>query len=296
MSTTLHYFMANRAEAQRLASGLGIASLPIETRPFPDGESFVRVGKSTSTALLYCSLDRPDAKMVPLLLAASALRDGGANRIVLIAPYLCYMRQDRAFSAGEAVSQRVIGKLIAASFDGLITVDPHLHRTPSLQAVAPGIVAITVSAAATIARTLATMTTPDTLLVGPDEESRQWVDAIAAPLGLDVMICTKTRRGDRTVEIALPDKSRASGRPVMLVDDIISSGGTLNACARLLRAGGATRISAVATHCLANGKDLDSLFENGIDPVRATDTIPGPAADISIAPALAEAICAHNFV
>lgn len=295
MTATLHYFAANEAEAQRLGTALGIIAQPVSVRQFPDGESLVRVERTEPTALLYCSLDHPDSKLMPLLLAASALRDGGASRLVLIAPYLAYMRQDKAFAPGEAVSQRVIGDLIASAFDGLITVDPHLHRTPSLNPVMPGIVTINLSAAESIARAIAPTTSSDTVLVGPDEESYPWVEAIARPLGLDMIVGTKTRHGDRKVDILLADRNRIAGRPALLVDDLISSGGTLIACAAQLLDAGATRVAAVATHCLASGHDLDTLRAHGVSPVLATDTVPGPVAGISMAPALADAIRSAGF-
>lgn len=295
MKATLHHFAENAAEAQRLTGALGIDCCAISVRHFPDGESLVRVGQSERTALLYRSLDTPNAKLVETLLAASALRDGGAQRVVLVAPYLAYMRQDIAFVPGEAVSQRVIGALIAGAFDGLVTVDPHLHRTPTLEAVVPGIAAVNVAAAATIARALAAIVTPDTVLVGPDAESRPWVEAVAAPLGLEVIVGRKLRHGDRKVEITLEDGGRLAGRPAILVDDLISSGGTLMTCAALLRGAGATTIGAVATHCLASPADLAALAQSGIAPVLATDTVPGPVAAIAMAPALAEAIRSHGI-
>lgn len=296
MTATVHFLAGYEAQARALAAQLGIACEPVAVRSFPDGESLVRVAKTAATALLYCSLDDPDAKLVRLLLAASALRDGGAVRVVLVAPYLGYMRQDRAFTEGEAISQRVIGTLIADHFDGLVTVDPHLHRTPSLGAAVPGIPAIDVSAAGTIAQALGETLSPDTLLVGPDSESRAWVEAVAAPLGLEVLVGEKVRHGDRSVEIVVPDIGRARGRPAMLVDDLVSSGGTLIACARLLLAAGASRVGAVATHCLASAADLEALAASGIEPVLATDTVPGPVARIAIAPALAAAIRDNNLI
>lgn len=296
MKAALHYFAANQGEAQRLAAALQLSSQPIAVRRFPDGESLVRVAASEPAALLYCSLENPDAKLVQLLLAASALRDGGAARLVLVAPYLGYMRQDQAFSPGEAVSQRVIGGLLASTFDALVTVDAHLHRTPQLGDVIPGIAAINVSAAATIVRALAPRVARDTVLIGPDAESRPWVEAVAAPLGLPTLVGRKVRHGDREVVITLPDLEQVAGRPAMLVDDLISSGGTLISCARQLRVAGAASIGAVASHCLASGDDLESLARHGIAPVLATDTVPGKVSTIAMAPALAEAIRQNYLV
>lgn len=296
MSASLHFLPGCEAAAMRLAAALGIDGRPVSVRRFPDGESLVQVAESGQTALLFCPLDHPDAKLIQVLLAASALRDRGATRVMLVAPYLGYMRQDMAFSPGEAVSQRLIGGLIARGFDGLVTVDPHLHRTARLEDVVPGIAALVVSAASTIAQAIAASVTADTILVGPDAESRQWVEAVAAPLGLETMIGEKRRLGDRKVEIVLPGTARAAARPAMLVDDLVSSGGTLLECARQLASAGAILRGAIATHCLADADDLAVLARGGIDRVLATDTVPGPASTIAMAPALAAAIRRAGWV
>ena len=81
---------------------------------------------------LVCTLDRPDAKMLPLLFAAAAARELGASQVGLVAPYLAYMRQDRRFKPGEAVTSREFARLLSGAFDWLVTVDPHLHRYASL--------------------------------------------------------------------------------------------------------------------------------------------------------------------
>ncbi len=83
------------------------------------------------------SLDRPNDKLIELLLAAEAARELGARHLTLVAPYLCYMRQDAAFRPGEAVSQRIDGRFLARSFDAVVTVDPHLHRTARLGDAVP---------------------------------------------------------------------------------------------------------------------------------------------------------------
>lgn len=290
MTITLHCYPGYEHPAKRLAEALGISCQPINIRSFPDGESLVRVSPSGEVALVYCSLDHSDAKLIQLLLTVAALRDCGAAQVILIAPYLGYMRQDTAFAPGEAVSQRVIGKLIASTFDGLVTVDPHLHRTPTLEQVVPGIPSVNVAGAPPIAKALEGKVAPETILVGPDEESRAWVAAVANPLGLEMMVGAKRRIDDCLAEITLPDAPRVRGRPVLLVDDMISSGGTLAQCAEKLRAAGAVIVGAVTSHCLAGPAQIAALRDSGVVSIEATDTIPGPLAKITMAEPLAKAV------
>jgi ribose-phosphate pyrophosphokinase len=283
--------------ARRLAECLAIPFGCVSVRHFPDGESLVSVGEAApDTAILYRSLDDPNAKLIELFLAASALRDCGTRRVILVAPYLAYMRQDIAFHPGEAVSQRVIGQMIASHFDALITVDPHLHRITRLEDVMPGIRAIAVPAAPALVAMLAQDLAPDTVLVGPDSESRQWVGQLATALGLDCIIGEKYRNGDRAVDLELPDVKQIAGRPALMIDDLISSGGTLLACAELLHKAGAIRVEAAASHCLASADDLARLARGGIARIRATDTVPGPAACAPIAPVLADALKASGLL
>lgn len=288
MTALLLGFAEGRAQARRLAKALDLDRGEISVHRFPDGEALVRIPRAASTVLLYRSLDRPDTKLVELLLAVSALRDGGARRIILVAPYLAYMRQDAAFRPGEAVSQRVIGALIANHFDALLTVDPHLHRTPTLGAAVPGIPAVAISAAPALASLVDLETNP--LIIGPDEESRVWTRCVAAATGLEWRVGTKTRTGDREVSLVIADAASLAGRDAVIVDDVISSGRTVAKAARALRAAGVRRIDAVATHCLGAPPDLAALVEAGIASVRSSDSISGPTARLHLAALLAAAI------
>jgi ribose-phosphate pyrophosphokinase len=284
----LFCFAETTEQAARLAQALGIPCHAIAVHRFPDGESLVRVDPAPSTALLYRSLDKPNAKLVELILAASALRGNGARRVILIAPCLAYMRQDQAFHRGEAVSQRVIGRLLAERFDALLTVDPHLHRTPSLASVVPGIEVAVLSAAAELSAALDPNDRP--LLVGPDGESRQWLQAVASLNGLDVLLGDKRRDGDRVLAIHFPEIERCRSRNVVLVDDLVSTGATMIEAAALLHRAGAARIDALATHCLAGPDELRGLARAGISSVRATDSVPGPAATLPLASLIADEV------
>ena len=264
-------------DAARLAARLGVPMHAIALHRFPDRELRVTVGPAAATTILYVPLDQPNDKLVALLFAAEALRREGAKRLVLVAPYLCYMRQDAAFQKGEAISQKVIGRLIAATVDRVITVDAHLHRTDSITSVFPGIEADDLSAMPAIADALrAAGFDRDSVVVGPDAESQAWVSALAGRLGTAWAVAQKTRHGDRSVDMTFADPKLVAGRPVLLIDDIVSSGGTLIACAKALVAAGATTIDAVITHALFAPELTLDFLQAGIRSIRSSHSVPHP--------------------
>ncbi|WP_454656221.1 ribose-phosphate pyrophosphokinase [Bosea beijingensis] len=224
----------NEAFAQRMADAGGWELGALETRRFPDGESYVRIlsdvaGKAVD---LVCTLARPDEGFLRLIFTADAARSLGARKVTLIAPYLSYMRQDRRFQTGEAVTSRTFARLVSSSFDRLITVDPHLHRYPALSALYT-IPTNTLHAAPLLADWIAAEVRSP-LIIGPDEESEQWVSAIAERAVAPWAVLRKIRHGDRSVDVDMPDLSEWRGRQPVLVDDIASSGHTLIEAARKL--------------------------------------------------------------
>jgi ribose-phosphate pyrophosphokinase len=278
-------------DARRLALLLGLPLQEIALHRFPDGEIRVAVGRAASTTIIYASLDQPNDKLLAILFAAEALRRAGARRLVLLAPYLCYMRQDAAFHEGEAISQKAVGRLIAGIVDRVITVDAHLHRTTDISAAFPGIEAENLSAMPAIAKALrAAGIDPATIVVGPDAESRPWVSDLAGRLGLAHTVAHKTRHGDRSVEIGFADPAQVTGRPVLLVDDIVSSGGTLIACAKALKSAGAIAIDAVITHSLFPSGMATEFTEAGIRSIRSTSSVPHPTNAIPLDDILAIAL------
>ena len=209
------------------------------------------VGPAAPTCIIYATLDRPNEKLLAIMFAAEALRRNGAERLVLLAPYMCYMRQDTAFLEGEGISQKVIGSLLAGTVDRIITVDAHLHRITNIREAFPGIEADNLSAMPAIAESLrAAGLDPRTIVVGPDAESRPWVNDLAERLGLTCAVAQKVRFSDRSVEVGFADPGLFAGHPVLLVDDIASTGGTLIACAKALAAAGAEAVDVIIIHAL----------------------------------------------
>jgi ribose-phosphate pyrophosphokinase len=283
-------------DARRLASRLSLPLREIELHRFPDGEIRVTVGPAGATTIIYAPLDQPNDKLIALLFAAEALRRAGAQRLVLLAPYLCYMRQDIAFHEGEAISQRAVGRLIAGVVDRVITVDAHLHRTTDIRAVFPGIEAENLSAMPAIANTLRSgRIDPATIVAGPDVESGPWVSDLAGRLGLAHIVARKIRHGDRSVDIGFEEAASIAGRPVLLVDDIVSSGGTLMVCAKALAAAGATVVDAVVTHALFPPEMQSEFAKAGIRSIRSTSSVPHPTNAIPLDDIFADALRREIF-
>ena len=275
-------------QARALAAEAGRAYDDVLVHRFPDGESMLRLPDALPPRVVLCrSLDHPNDKLIELVLAAAEARVLGAQHLTLVAPYLCYMRQDRSFHSGEAVSQRIIGNLLAEHFDALVTVDPHLHRVHSMEQTVPTGHSLALLATDPVGDVIG-QRVPGALLVGPDGESEQWVARAATRAGSDYVVGTKVRHGDRDVDIDL--QGDFEGRDVVLVDDVASTGRTLEVAARIIQAQGPASISVVVTHALFAGDALQRLEAVGIRNVWSTDSIPHPSNAIPLAPLLAGAL------
>lgn len=282
-------FEDEEAIAQRAAEAIDLPLARIQRHRFPDGELRLRLPDPLPPrVVIWRGLHQPNEKLIELLLAARTARQLGAQHLTLVTPYLAYMRQDIAFNPGEAVSQRIVGAFLAELFDAVLTVDPHLHRVATLEEAIPVRDAIVLSGAPLLADHIATQRR-DVLLVGPDEESQQWVAQAAQRHGWHSGVCHKTRHGDREVDIVLPDLP-VSGRAVVLMDDVASSGYTVAQAARALLRAGAASVDVAVTHALFAAGAIDLLREAGVGQVWSTDAIPHASNAVSIVPAVAQAL------
>lgn len=259
-------------------------------RQFPDGESYVRLLTDVRDrdVVLLCTLDRPDTKVLSLFYAAAAARDGGARSTGLVAPYLAYMRQDKAFHPGEAVTSRIFAGLLSEAFDWLITVDPHLHRYPSLDSVY-SIPNQVVSATEPIAQWL-NRNVADPVLIGPDEESAQWVSRIATLAGAKSAVLRKTRRGDFDVSIDAAALDHLDAGTPVLIDDIASSARTLIQAVELVKKSGLRAPICVVVHPIFAGDSYDRLLDAGVPQVVSTNTVSHASNAIDISSGLGEAV------
>jgi ribose-phosphate pyrophosphokinase len=274
------------ALATRVDGEVGGATI----RAFPDGESYVRIEGEIAgrTLVAICTLDRPNEKTVPLLLLAATARELGAARVGIVAPYLAYLRQDRRFLPGEGVTSVHFARLLSGVADWLVTVDPHLHRHGSLAELYT-IPARALHTAPLVAAWLRRHV-PDAVLIGPDVESTQWVAAIAEQAGLPHLVLQKIRRGDREVEVSVPDGDGWRDRTPVLVDDIISTGHTMVATIDHLRRLGARPAVCVGIHAVFAEGAHRALLDAGAAGVVTTNTIPHPSNEIDVVDLLAGGI------
>lgn len=283
----------NDAMAADIAALTGAERGDLETRRFPDGESHVRIRSDVrgKRAALVCTLARPDEQIMPLVLAAGALRDWGARSVVLVAPYLAYMRQDAHFESGDALSAAHFARLLSAHFDALVTIDPHLHRIRDLREIYT-IPARAAHAAPLLGEWIAT-NVRNPLLIGPDSESSQWVAAAASVANAEYVVLSKVRRGDRAVDLVWPDLAPHIGITPVLLDDIAASGETLVRAAEGIVARGFVKPICVIVHAL-----LDAAAETRLAPmcrrVVSTNTVLHDSNAISVAAPVAGLIWPHD--
>jgi ribose-phosphate pyrophosphokinase len=280
----------NEGLADGLARALGGETGRLVTRHFPDGETYLCLETTLAgrSVALTCTLAHPDDKVLPLLFAASAARDLGASRIGLIAPYLAYMRQDRRFRAGEAITSNYFGRILSHHFDWLVTVDPHLHRHTALGEVFS--IPTRVAHAAPVISAWIRRELQKPLLIGPDAESEQWVMAVARDAAAPHVTAQKVRRGDLDVEVSIPDLAVWRDHTPVLVDDIISSGRTMIEAVGQVRRAGMPPPVCIGVHGIFAGQAFDELMAAGAARVITVNTIPHPTNAIDITPLLGEAV------
>jgi ribose-phosphate pyrophosphokinase len=263
----------NEPLAAELARAVGGTVGAVETRRFPDGETFVRILSDVAgrDAILVAQLHKPDDKFLPLAFLAATARDLRARRVGLVAPYLAYMRQDRAFSRGEGVTARYFASLVSHAADWLVTVDPHLHRQHALSDLYTIPVHVVHAAGAIAAFIRAHY--PNAVLIGPDHESEQWVAAVAKEARVPFIVLRKERRGDRDVRLVRPDLTPARGRMPIVIDDIVSTGRTMIAVARQLQSEGHQAPVCIGVHAVLDHEANHALYAAGITRLVTCNTV-----------------------
>ena len=302
--------------AEKLAPILGMEHVALESRRFPDGEAYVRVPAESidsvrSEAVVLVSNTFPDSGILQTLLLLGAIRDvrkgdlsslkgewsGGSEDVgpgvFLAIPYYGYARQDKRFSVGESISAKIVTEVVSKYCDGIAILD--LHAPEVLEGMDVPIEFV--SSMPEIADRLQNGVSPDFIL-SPDKGAISRATEVAGLIGCDFSYLEKTRIDAHTIEHT-PKDLDVSGKVVAIVDDMISTGGTICRASDALRRQGATEVHAACTHGLFTGGALSRLA-NHVDGVYTTDSLPNPRASVSAAPALARGLSslmdkvAHN--
>lgn len=259
--------------ARKLAKKLKAKFSPLTIKSFPDGDIYLKFNTSLKgKKLIIVQSFQPDSDMslFDVIFAAHTAKDLGAKKIILVAPYLAYMRQDKRFHPGEAISSRIMAKLLNNSVDRIITIDPHLHRYKSLKDIFR-IPAKKLTANSLIAEYIIRKIKRP-VIIGPDWESNQWADVIAQRVGSQSTVLQKTRFTSRRVEERMKKKIDCTGKDVVIVDDIISTGHTMAEAAKKARKLGARTITAIGVHGLfVSGTGI--LKKAGVTKIITTNSI-----------------------
>ena len=273
-----------------LAKALDAPVGKIAVRSFPDGETYVR-GETPcdgADAVLAANLFRPDPQFLTVIYGARAIRVLGARRVVLVTPYLPYMRQDARFQPGEVVTSRIFSALLSQAVDGLVTIDPHLHRYTSLDEIYS--IPNRVEHAAHCVADWIRGNINQPVIVGPDSESEQWVSEVAGMAGAPFIVLTKKRHGDRDVEISVPPLEPWRNHTPVLVDDIISTARTMIETIGHLEKAGYAKPVCIGVHAVFAEDAFEGLKNAGAAEIVTCNTIAHPSNRIDLTDVLAQGV------
>ena len=268
--------------ARNLANKIHQPLLQATYKRFPDDEFYVRVlDDIAGEDVLIVQTAYPDQKIVELLLMQDAVHDAGAKKITVVLPYFGYSRQDKRFEEGEAISARAVAQHISIHADCVITVDPHKEHILKFFTVP----AYSCSAVPTIAQYLKEKNID--IVLAPDKGAKERAKEAATLIDCEYDYLEKTRIDGTTVKIT-PKKLDAHGKHVAIIDDIISTGGTMANSIKELKKQGAKTVSIACTHGLFVGDAKEKLLSADCDEIISTDTIETEFSKVSAADCIAE--------
>lgn len=278
---------ASQKLAAKIAKELECPLIPIETKRFPDGERYIRIkGKVDEEVVVVQSTGYPqDENLMELFLILKNLKSMGVKKINVIIPYFGYGRQERRFKSGEAVSAVIVANLLeAAGADEIFCINLHeenikeffqipVHNLSAMKPIADHI----------------NKTINNPVIVAPDKGAFGFAKEIAEILGCEYDYLEKTRISPEIVETK-PKNLDVNGKEAVIIDDIISTGGTIVNAAKILKEHGATKVVVSCVHPVLVEDALLKIFAADVDDVIATDTLRSDVSIISVAQLVAEAL------
>jgi len=271
-----------RTIAEDISKELQQPLIEVTYKRFPDDEFYVRILDDVKGEdVLIVQTTYPDTKIVELILMQDAVYEAGANEITVAIPYFGYSRQDKKFEDGEPISARAIAEHISLHANYVITVDPHKEHLLDFFNVP----AYSCSAVVEIAKYLKEKDVD--FVLAPDKGAKKRAQQAAGIIGCEYDYMEKTRIDGTTIKIK-PKNLDAKNKNVAIIDDIISTGGTMAKSIRELKKQGAKKVSVACTHGLFVGGAKEKLLSAGCDEIISTDTIEDEFSKVKTAPCIAE--------
>jgi len=273
---------ASQLLASRTARALGTEPVLCEFNRFPDGELYLRIAdeiKNESVTLIQST--PTDSDFVSLLQLIDACNE--AKELNVVIPYMGYSRQDKRFKPGEPISARAAARCINA--DRVFTVNIH---EKSVLGYFP-CPAKNLDAAKLLGEYIAGFGLESPILVAPDEGAEGLVKKVSSGLGFDYDHLQKTRLSGDTVTIKTKNID-VTGRHVVLVDDMIATGGTMTESIKMLKDQGAVDVYLACVHPVLARNAVLRLFNAGVKDIIATDTLEKSESILSVAPLIADAL------
>ena len=268
--------------ARDVAKLLGCEFIQASTTRFPDGECYTRLDReSIDSDAVIIQNTYPDGNLIEMLLIRDAAITLGAKRITMVIPYFGYARQDRLFKPGEPMSARVMCDILDRICDKVITIDLHkestldnfTHAHKDLKAAGP-------IAEYFKGKGIDMVLSPD---IGASARAKDVGDRLGVPYDH----LEKTRLSGTEVRIA-PAKADCAGKRILIVDDMISTGGTIIAAAAALKQAGAVSVSVACTHGVFVNNAIENLRGSQLEKVLCCNTIDTMFSEISVAGIIAD--------
>ena len=273
---------ASEKIAKDLCKKLQASYVKKTTKRFPDEELYIQILDNISKEhVIIVQTTYPDQKIIELFLLQDAVKEAGAKKITVVIPYFGYARQDTKFKNGEPISAKAMAKLISLNADKTITVDPHKEHILDFFTIP----AYSCSAIPEIAKYLNKKEKID-MILAPDKGALEKAKQAAKIINCDFDYMEKTRINGTTIKIK-PKKLKAKDKNVAIIDDIISTGGTMAKSIKELKKYGAKSVFVACTHGLFAGDAVKKLTSAGCKEIIATDTIYSDFSKVEIAGSIA---------